>query len=132
MAEDKSIPGAHVPLSNTDMAFERTSLAYERTLMAWVRTAISMISFGFTIYKFFQEMKETDTSHQRILTPRIVGMVMILFGLISLLLAQVQHQVAMKKLKRDYPHVQKSISSLLAVLILVFGLALFLGALFRQ
>ena len=41
-------------LSNTDLAFERTVLAHERTLMAWVRTAVSMISFGFTIYKFFQ------------------------------------------------------------------------------
>ena len=31
---------------------DRTRLAYERTLMAWVRTATSLISFGFTIYKF--------------------------------------------------------------------------------
>jgi uncharacterized membrane protein YidH (DUF202 family) len=38
----------------TELAVERTWLAYERTLMAWVRTATSMISFGFSIYKFFQ------------------------------------------------------------------------------
>jgi Domain of unknown function (DUF202) len=38
----------------TQLAVERTHLAYERTLMAWVRTATSLISFGFTIYKFFQ------------------------------------------------------------------------------
>jgi putative membrane protein len=44
-------------LSNIDLAFERTMLAYERTLMAWIRTAISLISFGFTIYKFFQEWR---------------------------------------------------------------------------
>jgi putative membrane protein len=36
------------------LAVDRTWLAHERTLMAWVRTATSMISFGFTIYKFFQ------------------------------------------------------------------------------
>ena len=40
--------------TGTRLAVERTRLAYERTLMAWVRTATSLISFGFTVYKFFQ------------------------------------------------------------------------------
>ena len=38
--------------SSTRLAVDRTRLAHERTLMAWVRTATSLISFGFTIYKF--------------------------------------------------------------------------------
>ena len=119
-------------LSNTDLAFERTVLAYERTLMAWIRTAISCISFGFTIYKFFQEWRKTEEPVQTIFTPRVVGMIMILFGLIGLLFATVQHYTAVKKLKKDYPNVQRSLSSVLAILILMFGLALFLAALFRQ
>ena len=131
MAEEKTIAG-HPTISSTDLAFERTALAYERTLMAWVRTATSMISFGFTIYKFFNELNKGDEANQRIFTPRIVGMVMILFGLLSLLLAQVQHTTAIRRLRRDYPAVQRSISSLLSFLVLAFGLALFLGALFRQ
>ena len=117
-------------MSSTDLAFERTMLAHERTLMAWVRTDISMISFGFTIYKFFHEAnREGDNT---ILTPRIVGMVMISFGLLSLILAQMQHQVAMKKIKHNYPAVPKSFSPVIGILVLVFGLTLFLGALFRQ
>ena len=59
-------------------------------------------------------------------------MIMIAFGLLSLLLAQIQHQIAVNKLRRSYPHVQRSISSVLAVLVLAFGLALFLAAAFRQ
>ena len=35
------------------LALERTRIAYERTMMAWVRTATSMITFGFSVYKFF-------------------------------------------------------------------------------
>jgi|SRR6476646_5225611 len=119
-------------LSNTDLAFERTALAYERTLMAWIRTAISLISFGFTIYKFFQEWRRTEQPVQTIFTPRIVGMIMILFGLLGLLFASVQHFTAIKKLKKDYPNIQRSLSSVLAILILMFGLALFLATLFRQ
>jgi putative membrane protein len=130
--EEKSTSDTHVTLSSTDLAFERTMLAYERTLMAWIRTAISMISFGFTIYKFFQELSKTEEGAAKILTPRIVGMIMIGFGLLSLILAQIQHETAVRKLRKDYPDVQKSISSLISVLVLVFGLALFLGALFRQ
>ncbi len=119
-------------LSNTDLAFERTLLAYERTLMAWIRTGVSLISFGFTLYKFFEEWRKTEPPVQSLFTPRIVGMIMILFGLLGLLFAQIQHHRAVKKLRIDYPKAQRSLSSVLAILILMFGLALFLGALFRQ
>ena len=45
---------------STKLAVERTRLAHERTLMAWVRTATSLISFGFTIYKFFEYLRESQ------------------------------------------------------------------------
>src|SRR6185295_20233331 len=55
------------------LAVERTRLAHERTLIAWVRTALSMISFGFTVYKFFQLELEKLQSHppERLLSPRV-------------------------------------------------------------
>ena len=43
-----------------------------------------------------------------------------------------EYQIALKRLKLDYPNMQRSLSSVLSVLILLFGLALFLGALFQQ
>lgn len=132
MTEEKHLAATHTPLSNTDLAFERTALAYERTLMAWVRTAISLISFGFTIYKFFQELTTHTEKTGRLLSPRIVGMIMISFGLFSLVLAMIQHRRSLKKLKQDYQDVPQSLSSLLAIFIIFFALALFLGVLFRQ
>src|SRR5215467_1428577 len=125
MAEEKT---STAPISNTDLAMERTALAHERTLMAWVRTAISLISFGFTLYKFFQEWRKTEPVVQSVFTPRIVGMIMILFGLLGLFFAEIQHYAAIKKLKKNYPKIQRSLSSVLAILILMFGLALFLAA----
>jgi uncharacterized membrane protein YidH (DUF202 family) len=53
----------HVPVkvdASTQLAAERTRLAYERTLMAWVRTGTSLITFGFTIYKFFEEFRKAE------------------------------------------------------------------------
>lgn len=118
--------------TRTDLSYQRTALSYERTLMSWVRTATSLISFGFTIYKFFEEFQKGNTPSNRILSPRILGMVMIAFGFVGLLFAQIQHHIAYKKLKQNYPEIQRSLSSMLSILILVFGLILFLGALFRQ
>ena len=132
MTDQQNTEKTNTTLSSNDLAFERTMLAHERTLMAWIRTAVSMISFGFTIYKFFQELSKTPEGQHQLFTPRIVGMTMILFGLLSLGLAQVQHQIAVKKLKQYYPASQRSVSSILSVLVLMFGLALFLGALLKQ
>jgi len=115
----------------TDLSYQRTALSYERTLMSWIRTATSMISFGFTIYKFFEEVQKAS-SQARFFTPRMVGMLMIGFGFLGLLFAQIQHHIAYKRLRQEYPTIQKSLSSILGALILVFGLILFLATLFRQ
>ena len=54
----------------TRLAIDRTRLAYERTLMAWIRTAVSMITFGFTIYKFFEfELKDRPMPSGSMLGP---------------------------------------------------------------
>jgi uncharacterized membrane protein YidH (DUF202 family) len=50
------------PLNETTfLAYVRTRHALERTMMAWVRTAASLITFGFSVYKFFQfELNRTQ------------------------------------------------------------------------
>ena len=72
--------------------------------MAWVRTATSLISFGFTIYKFFQGMsdaKEISTTH-RLVGPRGFALVMIGLGVGALVLATIQHRTEMKALAAEY------------------------------
>ena len=59
------------------LALDRNKLAAERTLMAWVRTSLSMISFGFTIYKFLQVIDEQSAVPiVRPNAPRNVGLVL--------------------------------------------------------
>ena len=130
MAEETNTSDAHV-MDNNDLAFERTILAENRTLMAWIRTAISMISFGFTIYKFFHE-SGLGSQPGQFFTPRKVGMIMIGFGLLALVWGLMDHVSMFNKLKKSYPAIQRSKSAILAILVLLFGLALLMAAFYRQ
>ena len=88
----------------TRFAMDRTRLAYECTLMAWVRTAVSMISFGFTIYKFFEYLRE-DRSVQhveRLLTPRGMALVMMGIGVCVLVLATIEYRRQIIHLRERY------------------------------
>ena len=63
----------------------------QRTLMAWVRTAVSMITFGFTIYKFFDLSSRTDPWQEIMLGPHEFALIIIAIGLVALLLSTAQH-----------------------------------------
>ena len=110
-----------LPLNN-QLALDRTRLAYERTLMAWVRTATSLISFGFTIYKFFEYLKgEKAPIPERWFGPREFALLMIGIGLTALLLATLDHRRHMQSL-REYGPTPYSLAAVVAFLIAVLGI----------
>jgi putative membrane protein len=118
--------------NNTQLALERTWLAHERTLMAWVRTATSMISFGFSIYKFFEFEKGRNGAHvEGILTPRDFALIIVSVGLFALLIAGLQHYRQTRELKASMTVVPRSIAEIVAVLISIFGLLVLLTAAYR-
>lgn len=72
--------------------------------MAWVRTATSLISFGFTIYKFFQYLQEQQGPlRERAFGPRQYATLMIVIGLLALVFATFQHRRDMKDVARALP-----------------------------
>src|SRR5262245_9665753 len=118
----------------TDLALERTALAHERTLMAWVRTATSMISFGFTIYKFFDYLR---SSKQLDMTPHLFGprafaMSMIGIGLTALVLATIEHRQSLAALERSGAHLRRSLSQVIAMLVAALGILGLILVIFRQ
>ena len=116
----------------TRLAYMRTRLALERTMMAWVRTATSMITFGFAVYKFFQFELNRAEQASPLISPRLFGLVMIIFGLISLLLGTVQHVAGMRQVRAQWPEAPRSVAAALAALIAVLGLGALIAAVFRQ
>lgn len=111
---------------NTRLAFERTRLAYDRTLMAWVRTATSMITFGFSFYKFFQIGAGDLPVTFRILDVRGFSLLLISLGLISLLVAAFEYRASMRVLKSQCAGIPESrlAKAVAAALFLLGGFAL--------
>lgn len=116
----------------TRLAYDRTRLAYDRTMMAWVRTATSLISFGFTIYKFFQiEIGKGEPSNH-LIGPREFALMMIGIGLLSLLMATIQHRQDRNVLRAMNPEVPRSMAAVLAGLIALLGIVAFVAVIFQQ
>ena len=87
----------------TGMAFQRTRLAEDRTLMAIIRTSLSLIGFGFTIYQFFQRLREQDVV-TRAAAPRHFGLALVVLGVLMLafgILYHVQFMLGLRKLRES-------------------------------
>jgi putative membrane protein len=114
------------------LALDRTRMAAERTLMAWVRTALSMVSFGFTIYKFLQVLQEQDKAHVlRPQTPRDVGLTLTGIGTFAVIIACVQHWKYIKKLRPDQPYKPWDLTFIVACIIAILGLLIFVSIILR-
>ena len=119
--------------STIDLAVDRTRLAHERTLMAWVRTSASLISFGFTIYKFFQFLRDQNQAvRDRLFGPREFAMSLVIIGLAALVFATIQHRREMVSLRRHFAHVPDSLATLVAGLVALLGVIVFAALIFRQ
>jgi putative membrane protein len=109
----------------TDLALERTVLAHERTLMAWVRTATSLISFGFTIYKFFDYLRDSNqltTAPRHLFGPRAFATGMIAIGLIALVLAIVDHRRSLAALRATGAPMHRSLALTIAIFVAALGI----------
>ena len=102
--EEPGGPAPHRPAdAGTRLAVVRTFAALDRTLMAWVRTATSLISFGFSIYKVFQTLFESEAVTDRhFLGPRGVALIMIALGVGGLLMATVEYRQQMRDMLDEY------------------------------
>ena len=81
------------------MAFQRTRMSADRTLMSVMRTSLSLIGFGFTIFQFFQKLKDAGTIHHDN-APRRFGTALVVLG-VALLIGGIGYHVAyMRDLRR--------------------------------
>lgn len=118
------------PDASTRLAIERTRVAYDRTMMSWIRTATSLITFGFTIYKYF-ELQRVAPPSERFIGPREFALILISLGLSSLVVAVWQNRQGVLRLRAIYPETPRSLAGGLAALIAVLGLLALISVILR-
>lgn len=107
-------------------------MAADRTLMAWTRTALSLISFGFTIYKFLQYAREeVGTPKPGMEGPQHLGMAMIGLGVVFLLLSSIQYRRDIKRLQPQGRFGALRLSLALALLLALVGMLAMANVAFR-
>ena len=130
MAEQTSQSAPALDVS-TRLAFDRTRAAYERTMMAWIRTATSLITFGFSIYKFFQ-IEEPAGRPNRLIGPRGFAFMLVSIGLFSLTIATFEYRQNIRTLGAQYAGKPRSLAVLVAALISILGILALVVIIFRQ
>ncbi|HSE20568.1 MAG TPA: DUF202 domain-containing protein [Pyrinomonadaceae bacterium] len=118
---DKAAP------NSTDLAVDRTRLAHDRTVMAWIRTSASLISFGFTIDKFFEFLDKDSATRKPLFGPREFAMSLIAIGLVILVFATIQNRLELKAMRKWYPNVPYSMATLVAALVGFLGIVTFIA-----
>jgi putative membrane protein len=117
--------------TSTRLAYARTRAAYERTMMSWIRTATS-ITFGFSVYKFFQFEKPTNGSENRLVGPHEFALTLVSIGLFSLVLATLEHRQNIRMLGEQSGGRMRSVAVLMAALISVLAILALVVMIFRQ
>ena len=84
----------------TGMSFQRTRMSADRTLMSVIRTSLSLIGFGFTIFQFFQKLKDAGTlAHAA--APRNFGVTLVALGILMLIGGIIYHLQFMNHLRHQ-------------------------------
>jgi putative membrane protein len=116
----------------TGMSFQRTRLSADRTLMSVIRTSLSLIGFGFTIYQFFQKLRESnvlESAHAaRNFGTALVwlGIAMLVLGIIyhvqfMIGLRRIRHEMTVDGLVHGESHFPISLTLITAFVLLLFG-----------
>ena len=86
------------------------------------RTATSLITFGFSVYKFFEIEMQNAPPIAMLLGPRGFGLALIGIGLLSLVLGTVEHARDLRALRRLYSDMPRSMSKFVSIVVGALGL----------
>jgi putative membrane protein len=89
--ENPSIVNTELAARRTGMSFQRTRLSADRTLMSVIRTSLGLISFGFTIFQFFQKMKAQNLIGGGSHAARNFGLALVYLGVGMVIVGIIYH-----------------------------------------
>jgi putative membrane protein len=116
--------GTQLAHERTDLAIDRSYLAGERTLMAWIRTSLSMISFGFTLGKLTEVLKDIEVKGLlgfSTISSQSLAFFLVILGTVALLGATYQHWRRVRELRTMGLHRELSIAFYVALVLALVG-----------
>jgi putative membrane protein len=145
LTESAHFEDAAVELSSrrTGMSFQRTRMSAERTLMSVIRTSLSLIGFGFTIFQFFEHLRESNLMSGSGHAPRTFGLTLVFLGVAMLVIGIWYHVEYMQGLRHERARLKRehlihgesaypvSMTLIIAVLLLGIGLLAILSMVFQ-
>jgi uncharacterized membrane protein YidH (DUF202 family) len=131
---DLSTDRTEMSMRRTGMSFQRTRMSADRTLMSVIRTSLSLIGFGFTIFQFFQKLRQANQlgSPEAALNFGLalvaLGIGMLVLGIVyhvqfMLGLRHVRHEMAAEGLIHGESRFPVSLTLITAVVLLLVGVA---------
>jgi putative membrane protein len=126
----------------TGMSLQRTRMSADRTLMSVIRTSLSLIGFGFTIFQFFQRLREQDVI-TKAGAARNFGLSLVALGILMLVVGIVYHIQFMLGLRRLRESMREegllhgesifpvSLTLITALVLLVIGVAAIVSMMFQ-
>jgi putative membrane protein len=122
-------PGSR-PALPSDLGAVRTVLAADRTLMAWLRTSLSMLSFGFTIYKFLETAAKAG-SLARPESPQKVGLFLVAMGTAAMVMGVIDYWITVRHVRKTGSfRLGRSVLAM-SLLLALAGVALFMAIIER-
>jgi putative membrane protein len=120
------------PDKGTLLTLDRNFMAAERTLMAWIRTSLSLISFGFTVGKFFDYLaaekgRPVRGFIVRILGPDGIGMALVALGTFALLFALIDHRGTLRRLQGEGLEKRRNVAAVVATILCFLGISAILS-----
>jgi putative membrane protein len=128
---DKKLASDEPVHVDPDLGVMRTMMAADRTLMAWIRTALSMFTFGYTLYKVLQEVKEIGRVEIHDTAPRNAGVLLTLAGTVALVLGIFEYFGTLRMLRRSYRFRRARPALIMSVVMAIAGGFLCIGILSR-
>jgi len=120
------------PDKGTLLTLDRNFMAAERTLMAWIRTSLSLISFGFTVGKFFDYLAAEKGRPMRgfvvrMLGPDGIGMALVALGTFALLFALIDHRGTLRRLQGEGLEKRRTPAIFVATILVFLGISAILS-----
>lgn len=122
-------PGS-LPVLPSDLGAVRTVLAADRTLMAWLRTSLSMLSFGFTIYKFLETAAKAGAL-ARPESPQKVGLFLVAMGTGAMVCGVIDYWITVRHVRKTEAFRLGRSVLFMSLLLAAAGVVLFLAILGR-